>query len=74
MASAARCAARAARGLRRLRPATAVYVPCNPEALASDLDRICRTGYEVTSIQPVDMFPQSAHIETVVTFRCADTC
>ena len=58
----------------RLRPATAVYVSCNPEALAADLDPICRAGYEVTSIQPVDMFPHTAHIETVMTFRRADTC
>ena len=49
----------------RLRPAVAVYVSCNPEALASELGRICRAGYQVVSLQPVDMFPHTAHIETV---------
>jgi 23S rRNA (uracil1939-C5)-methyltransferase len=49
----------------RLRPAVAVYVSCNPEALASELGRICRAGYQVGSLQPVDMFPHTAHIETV---------
>jgi len=50
----------------RLRPSRAVYVSCNPEALARDLRPICRTGYQISTLQPVDMFPQTAHIETVV--------
>jgi len=51
---------------RRLRPASAVYVSCNPEALAADLRRIAEAGYCVTDVQPIDMFPHTAHIETVV--------
>jgi 23S rRNA (uracil1939-C5)-methyltransferase len=50
----------------RIRPATAVYVSCNPETLARDLTRVVRHGYEVRSLQPVDMFPHTPHIETVV--------
>ena len=50
----------------RLRPATAVYVSCNPEALARDLALIVTHGYVVRSLQPVDMFPHTAHVETVV--------
>jgi 23S rRNA (uracil1939-C5)-methyltransferase len=50
----------------RLRPARAVYVSCNPEALARDLAMIVSAGYRIVSIQPVDMFPHTAHIETVV--------
>ena len=49
----------------RLRPGTGVYVSCNPESLASDLARIASHGYRVRSLQPVDMFPHTAHIETV---------
>jgi 23S rRNA (uracil1939-C5)-methyltransferase len=49
----------------RLKPAVAVYVSCNPEALALDLGPICRNGYRIASLQPVDMFPHTAHIETV---------
>jgi len=49
----------------RLRPRQAVYVSCNPEALARELRPICRYGYRVISLQPVDMFPHTAHIETV---------
>jgi 23S rRNA (uracil1939-C5)-methyltransferase len=50
-----------------LRPAHAVYVSCDPEALAHDLSQIAASGYRITRIQPVDMFPHTAHVETVVT-------
>ncbi len=51
-----------------LRPAHAVYVSCNPEALAADLTTICTSGYRIRSVQPVDMFPHTAHVEVVVVF------
>ena len=47
-------------------PRRIVYVSCNPETLARDLDMICQGGYRVQRIQPVDMFPYTNHIETVV--------
>jgi 23S rRNA (uracil1939-C5)-methyltransferase len=50
----------------RLRPRTAVYISCNPEALARDLARVAAHRYRIHSMQPVDMFPHTAHIETVV--------
>jgi len=49
----------------RIRPAVAIYVSCNPEALAVDLGPIARSGYRIRALQPVDMFPHTAHIETV---------
>ena len=49
----------------RLRPELAAYVSCNPEALAADLARIVRHGYRIVTLQPVDMFPHTAHVETV---------
>jgi len=49
----------------RVRPERAVYVSCNPEALAADLPRIVQLGYQVGRIQPVDMFPHTSHVETV---------
>jgi 23S rRNA (uracil1939-C5)-methyltransferase len=53
----------------RTGPTDAVYVSCNPDTLARDLKRIVRHGYEVTSLQPVDMFPHTPHIETVVVMQ-----
>jgi 23S rRNA (uracil1939-C5)-methyltransferase len=49
-----------------LAPASAVYVSCNPEALARDLAAITRLRYRINSIQPIDMFPHTAHVEAVV--------
>jgi 23S rRNA (uracil1939-C5)-methyltransferase len=49
----------------RLKPARAIYVSCNPETLATDLAVAARHGYRIRSLQPVDMFPHTAHIETV---------
>ena len=53
----------------RLEPRRAAYVSCNPEALARELPRICGYGYRVVSLQPVDMFPHTAHIETVAVLQ-----
>jgi 23S rRNA (uracil1939-C5)-methyltransferase len=51
----------------RVRPPRAVYISCNPEALARDLAQIAAHGYRIGSVQPVDMFPHTGHVETVVT-------
>jgi len=47
-------------------PGRAVYVSCDPESLARDLARITKRGYAIESMQPVDMFPHTPHVETVV--------
>ncbi|MBC8375322.1 MAG: 23S rRNA (uracil(1939)-C(5))-methyltransferase RlmD [FCB group bacterium] len=46
-------------------PQKLVYVSCNPSTLARDLKLFCETDYELVSVQPVDMFPHTTHIETV---------
>jgi 23S rRNA (uracil1939-C5)-methyltransferase len=43
-----------------------IYVSCDPTALAPDLARAERLGWRVDAVQPVDMFPHTAHVETVV--------
>lgn len=42
-----------------------VYVSCNPATLARDLAYMKTRGYETQKVQPVDMFPQTHHVETV---------
>ena len=48
-----------------MKPERVVYISCNPETLARDLDYFAKKGYKVKKIQPVDMFPQTNHIECV---------
>lgn len=50
----------------KLSPKRVVYVSCNPETLARDLKYLTRHGYEAVECQPVDMFPWTVHVETVV--------
>jgi hypothetical protein len=49
-----------------MRPERIVYVSCNPASLARDLAVLADAGYLAREIQPVDMFPQTFHIESVV--------
>ncbi|MBQ5910653.1 MAG: 23S rRNA (uracil(1939)-C(5))-methyltransferase RlmD [Clostridia bacterium] len=48
-----------------LGPKKVVYVSCNPETLARDLNYFIKNRYKVKRIQPVDMFPHTNHVETV---------
>ncbi len=45
-----------------------IYVSCNPEALARDAAQLHRAGYGVLSATPIDQFPHSANVESVVVF------
>ncbi len=56
-----------------LSPARIVYVSCNPETQARDVEFLYDEGYRVVAVQPVDMFPQTDHIECVVALEPADS-
>ena len=49
-----------------IKPARIIYVSCSPETLARDLDILSRSGYRTLEVHPVDMFPQTIHVEDVV--------
>ena len=61
---------KAVRMLRELAPPVVIYVSCGPASLARDGQMLCEDGlYKLVSCQPVDMFPQTNHVESVARFE-----
>ncbi len=60
------CSSTFIRSLIALKPKRIVYISCNPETLARDLIPLTKCGYKAIKIQPVDMFPHTGHVESVV--------
>jgi 23S rRNA (uracil1939-C5)-methyltransferase len=50
--------------IRQIKPSRVVYVSCDPQTQARDLQRLCK-DYTLEAVQPVDMFPQTYHVENV---------
>ena len=48
-----------------MEPKRIVYVSCNPATMARDIEILTHYGYELKEVQPVDMFPMTAHVEAV---------
>jgi 23S rRNA (uracil1939-C5)-methyltransferase len=59
------CDAQVLKRTAALAPAKIIYVSCSPETLARDLNLLHELGYQTEKIQPVDMFPQTPHVENV---------
>ena len=49
----------------QLAPKRVVYISCNPETMARDLEYLTKHGYRAITAWPFDMFPSTAHIETI---------
>jgi 23S rRNA (uracil1939-C5)-methyltransferase len=64
-------AAEALAPLARLRPSKILYVSCEPPTLVRDLFRLGDLGYQVTRLQPLDMFPQTYHLEVIAELQLA---
>jgi len=56
--------------LRQARPAQIIYVSCHPATMARDLNVLCAEGvFELAQVVPLDMFPQTSHVESVADLR-----
>jgi tRNA/tmRNA/rRNA uracil-C5-methylase (TrmA/RlmC/RlmD family) len=56
--------------LRETRPAQVIYVSCHPATMARDLNILCGDGvFDMVRVQPLDMFPQTQHVECVADLR-----
>jgi 23S rRNA (uracil1939-C5)-methyltransferase len=61
---------KAVRMLLKMAPPTIIYVSCNPASLARDGQMLCEEGkYRLVHCRPVDMFPQTNHVESVARFE-----
>jgi len=56
--------------LKQIRPAQVIYVSCHPATMARDLNILCSDGvFTLAQVTPLDMFPQTQHIETIADLR-----
>jgi tRNA/tmRNA/rRNA uracil-C5-methylase (TrmA/RlmC/RlmD family) len=59
--------------LRQARPKQIIYVSCHPATMARDVNLLCAgNGFQVAQVVPLDMFPQTAHVECVADLRVRD--
>ena len=59
------CDSQALRALIALSPRRIMMVSCNPVTMARDLDALCNSGFKLITVRPVDMFPQTRHVESL---------
>ncbi len=51
--------------IKEMKPQKVVYISCNVATLGRDLKYLIENGFEINKIQPVDMFPRTANVETI---------
>ncbi len=53
----------------KMKPQKMVYISCNVATLGRDIKYLSENGFEIKAVQPVDQFPQTAHVETIALIR-----
>jgi len=67
------CLPRTLQLLRHVRPAQMIYVSCHPATMARDLNILCCDGvFDLVRVTPLDMFPQTQHVECVADLRVTE--
>jgi 23S rRNA (uracil1939-C5)-methyltransferase len=57
-----------------MNPAQVIYISCHPATMARDLNILCGNGvFELVRVQPLDMFPQTQHVECVADLRATQS-
>ena len=51
--------------LKSMRPQEILYISCNPVTQAANIQELVQAGYQLMSLQPVDQFPHTIHLETI---------
>jgi tRNA/tmRNA/rRNA uracil-C5-methylase (TrmA/RlmC/RlmD family) len=65
------CRPEVLKALRETQPKQIIYVSCHPATMARDLNILCGEGvFELVHVVPLDMFPQTSHVESVADLRC----
>ncbi len=67
------CAEELLKTVSEISPERIVYVSCDPATLARDAQRLQNLGYKAIEVTPVDMFPRTAHVESVCLFKQRNT-
>ncbi len=55
-----------------MKPERIVYVSCDSATLARDLKYLCENGYELVKVRPVDQFPMTVHVETIILMQLVE--
>jgi len=55
--------------LLEIAPEVIAYVSCDPATMARDVKRLVAGGYQINSVKPFDLFPQTYHIECIVLMK-----
>ena len=60
------------KGIALIRPKKIIYVSCNPATMVRDLAMLNKFNFKINSIQPVDLFPHTPHIECITDLETTD--
>jgi 23S rRNA (uracil1939-C5)-methyltransferase len=64
------CSSKVLKGIIKIKPKKIIYISCNPATLARDLKYLTKDGnYKLKKILPIDMFPQTGHIECIASLE-----